>query len=555
MISRTGAGVLAAALLALAPPGAGAATLVATPSTMTYQAGPGIENNLGVSRSTFGPFTSFFEQAGDPITVSGSSAGSCTGSGTTTVTCNYVATSVVIAMGSEDLTDRVEHSGDAATASVLIDGGPGDDVLGGSATLLGGNGNDRLVANNNGANMQGGAGDDTMRGADGQDTFTGGPGNDTADYSSTSSGVRVTIDDVRDDGGAPFNDDVRSDTENVVGGPSDDTLSGTAGSAGVANRLDGGAGDDTLNGLDGNDRLDGGPGSDTLSGGSGSSDAVSYETRAAAVSVTMEGARNDGEAGERDLVGTDIERAFGGFGDDYLAGQSTAVTNRLVGGMGDDILEGNAGNDTLEGGPGRDSASGGAGNDTISGNAGDDTLDGADGNDSLDGGTGIDVIDAGLGTDTVAGGDGPDRLLLRDAAVDNADCGAGSDVAVADGADSLTDCESVETTGGGPFAAAAPAARGDTAAPASLRVVVCTVAGRRSGSLSIACRMLGASGATTLRARLVRGGRTYAVARRTRAGGRTTFRLRAVRRTRAGAYRLVVTSGSRTVATVPIRLR
>jgi Ca2+-binding RTX toxin-like protein len=60
----------------------------------------------------------------------------------------------------------------------------------------------------------------------------------------------------------------------------------------------------------------------------------------------------------------------------------------LSGGIGPDLIFGNAGNDTINGGGGTDLLVGGAGNDRITGGLGDDVIVGGTGNDILTGGGG-----------------------------------------------------------------------------------------------------------------------------------------------------------------------
>jgi len=75
------------------------------------------------------------------------------------------------------------------------------------------------------------------------------------------------------------------------------------------------------------------------------------------------------------------------------------------------------------------------------------------GNDTLIGGVGADYLDAGSGNDTVTGGGGADQILagagddivrVNDQVADSVDCGAGSDIAVADPVDALAGCETVD---------------------------------------------------------------------------------------------------------------
>src|SRR5262249_33168111 len=77
------------------------------------------------------------------------------------------------------------------------------------------------------------------------------------------------------DGAAGEGDNVLTDTEKVIGGEKDDTLSGDS----FANWLYGGNGNDTLSGLGGNDTLDGPARTDSADGGA-ATDATASETGA-----------------------------------------------------------------------------------------------------------------------------------------------------------------------------------------------------------------------------------------------------------------------------------
>ena len=106
----------------------------------------------------------------------------------------------------------------------------------------------------------------------------------------------------------------------------------------VAFDVDGGGGNDTITTGPAGDTIDGGAGNDTLSGGttigtggdtiagSGGTDTVSYSTRSGDVSVSLDGVANDGQAGELDNVGTDVENITTGSGDDALVGSSGVNT-------------------------------------------------------------------------------------------------------------------------------------------------------------------------------------------------------------------------------------
>lgn len=232
-----------------------------------------------------------------------------------------------------------------------IDGGAGDDVIhggGGSDKLNGGDGNNQLF---------GDAGNDSLTGGLGADNFDGGDGLDTADYSTRTHNISVTIDDVANDGelinktgtklvggvqtvftlAVSEGDNVHLNVENVTTGSGNDSIIGNV--ANVANKFIGGAGNDKLRGRAGNDTLLGGDGNDILVG-----------------------------AGQNDL----------------LSGQA-----------GDDQIFGGAGADDIRGGDGNDVIDGGVGSDAILGNAGDDVILSADNEvDNVDGGAGNDILDA-----------------------------------------------------------------------------------------------------------------------------------------------------------------
>jgi serralysin len=84
-----------------------------------------------------------------------------------------------------------------------------------------------------------------------------------------------------------------------------------------------------------------------------------------AVTVDLDGsAGDDGQAGEHDTVGADVENASGGPGKDRLFGNANA--NRLFGSDGDDVVYGRGGNDDIDGGSGRDYLYGEEGDDFLS---------------------------------------------------------------------------------------------------------------------------------------------------------------------------------------------
>ncbi|MDA0183784.1 hypothetical protein OJ997_25985 [Solirubrobacter phytolaccae] len=244
-----------------------------------FKAAPGERNDITVERLPTGQVR-FTDLAAPPV--------GCTPEGPNTVLCS------------------------AADIGVQIDTGDGDDVVvvrtAFSASVVGGEGNDRLVALAS-AYLDGGAGDDRLEGSPEDDDLDGGPGRDQV--LGGAGGDDLTDDDHETDlldGGDGADDrlrfggrrGVRVDLARDVGPDGDrlpgiEHVNGTDGpdvllGDGAANQLDGGAGNDRLVGRDGADLLDGDRGDDTAVGG----------------------------PGDDALATTDDDRLDAGPGDDYL---------------------------------------------------------------------------------------------------------------------------------------------------------------------------------------------------------------------------------------------
>jgi hypothetical protein len=236
--------------------------------------------------------------------------------------------------------------------------------------------NDSLAAQllTNGATLEahGGAGDDRLSGGSAADRLFGDAGGD-----------------------------------NLAGLGGNDLLEGGPGE----NYYDDGSGDDTITGGPNSDTLTAGPGRDTFAGGDGS-DTVDYSARTGPLTITLDGRADDGEAGEFDNVGADVESATGGSGND-----------RIVAGPSSSYLYGGSGNDSITGGPGEQRVESNEGDDTV------DTRDGAF--DSVDCGPGNDTVLADLGDSTANCEIAPDRD--GDGTPNEADC-APEDPAVHPGA-------------------------------------------------------------------------------------------------------------------------
>lgn len=155
-----------------------------------------------------------------------------------------------------------------------IDGNNGNDVI------YGGKGNDALVGDNGNDTIYGEAGNDALRGDAGGDILSGGDGIDKVDYSYMTTRIRVTLDNITNDGAASGNtstewDNVWSDCEWIIGGSGNDTLDASYITTHSVTLI-GGAGNDIIAGGAWNDYIDGGPGTDTLVASGGTDTVLNF---------------------------------------------------------------------------------------------------------------------------------------------------------------------------------------------------------------------------------------------------------------------------------------
>jgi Ca2+-binding RTX toxin-like protein len=333
-----------------------------------------------------------------------------------------------------------------------LDGGAGNDTISGEAgndtitggtendSLYGGDGNDSLSGGDGNDRLEGNAGNDTLLGEAGNDTIYGNAGNDSsvggdgADYLEDSEGINTASGGAGNDtiyGAGVIDGGADNDTLNyytdyvngtyvpatVSGGDGNDLiqpwgnytngtlLDGGAGNdtingSGYNESILGGSGNDSLNGQGGSDSIDGGTGDDTINGGAGNDtidggdganiaiytgNRSQYSVVGDATGLTL----YDNRGGTPD--GVDVVRNVGvlRFSDQDVSVESGLSGVLLEGTPGDDpALIGTILNDTIRGL---------AGNDFLSGLAGNDLLEGGDGNDTLQGGSGDDTIDGGTG--------------------------------------------------------------------------------------------------------------------------------------------------------------
>ena len=166
--------------------------------------------------------------------------------------------------------------------------------------------------------------------------YDGGNDTDTVSYFLTlEKAVRASLFDAESNTGWAAGDRYIN-IENLVGGDGGDTLEGND----AANRLDAGGGNDTLIGRGGADELVGGEGLDFASYAS------AVGTGSAGLAIVMrDTSRSTGDAAGDTFDG--IEGIIGSNSNDTIIGDAEA--NILIGGRGDDVIDGHLGADELWG--------------------------------------------------------------------------------------------------------------------------------------------------------------------------------------------------------------
>ena len=348
----------------------------------------------------------------------------------------------------------------AANIKTLTNGQDTASGLGGNDTLNGLAGNDTLNGNDGNDTLNGGDGDDTLNGGNQDDTLIGGSGNDTmaGGAGNDTYSVDVVTDIVNEASGAGtdtidtaldvFSMNAIANVENLsYSGDGDFTGTGNS----LVNRIEGGDGNDILDGLGGTDNMQGGLGDDTYFinaqgevgelAGEGTDtvkSTVTYSLAGATVAgfslanvenVTLLGAaaiNATGNAGVNVLTGNDGANILDG-------GVNTAGVDTMIGGLGNDIYRvRNVGDIVTEAvGGGTDTVqtslaayvlndnvenlqiittvnvinrtfTGNALSNAITGGAGADLLDGGALNDTLNGGLGDDVFIVDVSNDVVS---------------------------------------------------------------------------------------------------------------------------------------------------------
>ncbi len=255
--------------------------------------------------------------------------------------------------------DKITVASLNSATALTIDGGEGNDAItltsavASPATLIGGTGNDVVVAGSGSSSLDGGTGNNTLIGGSGSNTITGGSGNDTL-----IGGIGSNL--INGGGGT----DTFVLAAHVAGTPTKDTLTNST-STNVLSLTK------FSNGL-----------TFSLAAGSGVAQLA------------------DSVAGySLDIASNIFKTVVLGSGNNNVIGNGTLGTT-IVTGSGNNTLTGGTGNDTFVGGAGNTVMTGGGGNDVLVGGSGNNTITGGSGNDTLVGGTSSNVLNGGGGTDT-----------------------------------------------------------------------------------------------------------------------------------------------------------
>jgi len=276
-------------------------------------------------------------------------------------------------------------------------------------------------------------------------TLDGGSGTaDTLSYQfGATAGVTITLNASTAADTTGSGTDGSSNFEILIGSRYSDTLTGDA----TANTITGGLGNDVLNGgATAADKLDGGAGNDTYIVDSTTDtivDSTGSDTVKSSVDFSIaslsfiENVTAAKTGGSITVTGNTLAN--------ILTSNSTSGNDTLVGGTGNDtyVIDGasdvvtenlNAGTDTVQVSvtgytladnvenltvlAGAGAAATGSGNELpniITGNNLGNTLNGLEGNDKLIGGTAADILDGGEGNDNMTGGDGGDTYKVDSA--------------------------------------------------------------------------------------------------------------------------------------------
>ncbi|OMH38251.1 hypothetical protein BGP75_08355 [Motiliproteus sp. MSK22-1] len=382
-----------------------------------------------------------------------------------------------------DADDEIRISRFTANYTVeIIDGGAGTNRIVGTAgnsnlnfsgteliniSLIDGNGGDDYIYGSEGADViQGGEGSDHLFGEGGDDRFLVTVGDVGYNHYNGGDGFDRLI-------GTPEDDDLRISyfkgsvvVEQIDGGAGINRIIGSTGNTTLDFRntelinialIDGGAGNDTLYGSEGDDLIQGGDGNDRLFGAGGNdrfvvaAEDTGYNRYSGGEGIDrLEGTPEDDDFRISYFKGDDVvEQIDGGSGTNRILGsienttldfRGTELTNIAVidGGLGNDTIYGSEGADVIQGGDGSDYLFGVGGDDRFlitAGDSGYDRYNGGEGFDRLEGTAeddnfqisyfsdedGVEQIDGGAGTNHIIATTGNSTLDFRTTELINID--------------------------------------------------------------------------------------------------------------------------------------
>jgi Ca2+-binding RTX toxin-like protein len=311
---------------------------------------------------------------------------------------------------------------------VTINGGGGNDEITGSEfpdTMSGGAGNDRIIGDDNAPNTRdvfrgdagndtlvwnGGHDDDLMDGDAGTDTIevNGAPAAEAFTVNASATAGRQSFDRLPAPGPGAFNLDIGTSERldlNANGG--NDTLTAGGGFANLPLDVDGGDGDDVLEGTDAADLMSGGGGNDTITPDNNPAGTLD-DARGDAGNDTIIWNGGDGDDLNEGGDGSDTSQVNGAGAPEEFTVKPSATAGRVrfdrvsnppapffvdMGTTERLDLNASGGDDRLTTDPGFDALS--------------IDVDGGDGNDVLDGGDAADLLTGGLGNDQLTGDNNP----------------------------------------------------------------------------------------------------------------------------------------------------
>ncbi|MGD1700439.1 calcium-binding protein [Dapis sp. BLCC M229] len=258
--------------------------------------------------------------------------------------------------------------------------------------------------------MYGFEGDDQFLGGQGNDRIYGGDGSDTANYTDSTSGININLENGENNDDGFGTKDTLNSIENIFGSKHNDTITGDDN-------------DNVLASAQGNDILTGNSGDDTFILSSGDNTITDFNPAEDKIQIDIQdyydasnnqvrfdvSHSNDTltisvSASDQDII---LEHIASSEVGDVLKKIEFIGTEELQGTGSKDILIGNDCNNDIDAGHGNDYVYGGGGNDTLHGKKGQDVLIGGDGNDDLQG---------YKDNDTLIGGAGSDKFIFRHAA-------------------------------------------------------------------------------------------------------------------------------------------